>query len=189
MWGFKVLRGEGGGRRNGVLSGVNHLSEVFGAGRSHEEGCRLLLVVGELLSQAMLSATGSCSQAGKHCPLPAAHLLVSCLCFGLNQPLGRGENTSGCRLFSVWFPLDSLWIFCFWHGDVWQRRWFKVVRLARRALLPCSFSISSFFPGAQFCLSSCALCLLLLPALRMSHTFPLCCCWGEVWEETSYPLR
>ena len=34
------------------------------------EGCRLLLVQ-ELLGQAMLSALGSCSQAGKQCLLPA----------------------------------------------------------------------------------------------------------------------
>lgn len=81
MWGFKVLDKEGGGGRNGVLGGVNHLSELSGAGRSQDEGCRVL---GELLSQAILSAVGSCSRAGKQCPLPGSHFFVSCLCFHLS---------------------------------------------------------------------------------------------------------
>ncbi|TRZ13998.1 hypothetical protein HGM15179_013066 [Zosterops borbonicus] len=62
VWDFQVLDGEGRGGNNGVLGGFNHLSEVSGAGRPHDEGYGVL-VVAELLSQAMLSATGSCSHA------------------------------------------------------------------------------------------------------------------------------
>lgn len=120
VWDFQVLDGEGRGGNNGVLGGFNHLSEVSGAGKLHDEGYGVL-VVAELLSQAMLSATGSCSHAGKQCPLPASHLFVSCYYFHLNQPLGFGENASGCRLFSVWFLLDSLWDFAF-EMDMCDRR-------------------------------------------------------------------
>lgn len=73
-----MLGGERGGGRNGVLGGVNYLSEDSGAGRSHDGGCRLL-VVGELLSQAIsLSLDLAHRQVSSvHCQPPTSLFLVS----------------------------------------------------------------------------------------------------------------
>lgn len=63
-----------------------------------------------MLSQAVLSAVGSCSHAGKQCPFPASHIFVSCLCFHLislydleKMPLDVGYSQFGFHLIPCGF--------------------------------------------------------------------------------------